>query len=448
MAWRPLALRGWGRIGRSDALVARPERIREVLGAMADCAGQRVIARGAGRSYGDAAQNGDGRVVLTTRLDRLLAFDEAEGLLVAEPGVTFADLLDTFLPRGFLAPVTPGTAFATLGGGVAADVHGKNHESAGSLGRHLRWLDLLLPSGEVVRTSPSERPDLFAATVGGMGLTGIVLALCLRLQRVPSNAVALREERIGGLDDFLDRLSTAGPATTFSVGWIDALATGSALGRGILELAEPAAQSLEIRPPRQRTVPIDLPGLALSSWSVRAFNEIYWRRVPRAGRTRTVGLGRFLYPLDAVRGWNRIYGRRGFRQLQCVVPRTEGPAALRRLLETTARTGRTSFLAVLKAMGETGFGHLSFPMPGYTLALDLPERPGTLELMRELETITLDHGGRIYLAKDSCLTPEGFFRMYPRLGEFRRVLEEVDPEARLSSDLARRLRIREAGHGR
>ncbi len=448
MAWRPLTLAGWGRIGPSDALVARPERLAEALRAMTDSDGQRLIARGAGRSYGDAAQNGDGRVLLTTRLDRLLAFDEAAGELVAEPGVTFADLLDVFLPRGFLAPVTPGTAFATLGGGVAADVHGKNHESAGSLGRHIRWLDLLLPSGELVRISPTERPDLFAATVGGMGLTGIVLAVCLRLQRVPSNAVVLREERISGLDAFLDRLATEGPRAGFSVGWIDALATGSALGRGILELAEPAAQGVDAKPPRQRSVPIDFPGLALSSWSVRAFNEVYWRRVPLAGRTRTVGFRQFLYPLDAVSGWNRIYGKRGFRQLQCVVPKAEGAAALRRLLETTSRAGRASFLAVLKAMGEEGFGHLSFPMPGYTLALDIPERPGTAELMRELETITLDHGGRIYLAKDSCLTPEGFARMYPRLDEFRRVLEEVDPEARLSSDLARRLRIRETSDGR
>ena len=414
--------------------------------AMAE-AGPGLIAFGAGRSYGDAALNDRGRVILTRRLDRLLDFDPATGLLTAEPGVTFADILHTFLPRGWVAPATPGTAFATLGGAIANDIHGKNHDRAGSFGDHLEWVDLLLPSGEIARASPRERPQLFAATIGGLGLTGVIVALAVRLMRTPSPLVRLTERRVADLDAFLSALQEARATSTYSVGWIDGLARGRELGRGVIELAEPAEGAPATLPPwrRPRPVPIDLPGFTLNPVTVGLFNHAYRRRVPVGGRDHLVPYDRFLYPLDSLDRWNRIYGRRGFYQFQCVIPDARGPAGLRRLLEEISTARSASFLAVLKTLGGEGRGLLSFPLRGYTLALDFPRRGGVEDLMGRLERITLDHGGRIYLAKDAVLSAAGFRAMYPRLGEFQAVLNAVDPDGRLNSDMARRLRIREAG---
>jgi decaprenylphospho-beta-D-ribofuranose 2-oxidase len=442
-----MTLAGWGRTSPATVEACRPERVTEVLRALAAVGAEGLIAHGGGRSYGDAALNDRGRALLTRRLDRILAFDPATGDLVAEPGVTFADLMSVFLPRGFLVPVTPGTAFATLGGAVAHDVHGKNHDRTGGFGDHVQWLDLLLPSGEVARIGPDQRPELFAATIGGIGLTGIVLAIALRLQRVPSPMVTVSERRVADLDGFLDSFARHRADATYSVGWIDALARGKRLGRGIIELAEPATDYRGARPraARTRRVPRDLPGFVLNSASIALFNEAYYRRVPAAGRERLVPYEKFLYPLDALHDWNRIYGRRGFYQFQCVLPDAEAPAGLRALLETISAARGASFLAVLKTLGGEGRGHLSFPLRGYTLALDFPRGPGIDELMRRLEGLTLDHGGRIYLAKDACLSAAGFAAMYPKLGAFRDVLREVDPEGRMTSGMARRLAIRGDG---
>ncbi len=439
-----MTLTGWGRTAAAALDAARPERVAEARRALAAVGTEGLIAHGGGRSYGDAALNEGGRALLTRRLDRILAFDPATGDLVAEPGVTFADLMAVFLPRGFLVPVTPGTAFATLGGAVANDVHGKNHDRTGSFGDHLQWLDLLLPSGEVARIGPDQRPELFAATIGGIGLTGIILAIALRLQRVPSPLVTVSERRVADLDGFLDGFARHRASASYSVGWIDALARGKRLGRGILELAEPAADvgPAPSRTARPRRIPRDLPGFVLNPASVALFNEVYYRRVPAAGRERLVPYGKFLYPLDALHDWNRIYGRRGFYQFQCVLPDAEAAPGLRALLETVSAARGASFLAVLKTLGGEGRGHLSFPLRGHTLALDFPRGPGVDELMLRLERLTLDHGGRIYLAKDACLSAAGFAAMYPKLGAFRAVLRDVDPEGRMTSGMARRLAIR------
>lgn len=441
--WKRLTLTGWGRSSSAAVEACRPERVAEARRRIGRVGPEGIIAFGSGRSYGDAALNAGGRAMLTRRLDRILAFDPATGDLVAEPGVTFADLLEVFLPRGFLVPVTPGTAFATLGGAVANDVHGKNHDRTGSFGDHVQWLDLLLPSGDLVRVSPHQRPELFAATIGGLGLTGIILAIALRLLRVPSAEVTVRERRIPDLDAFLAAFAQHRASAAYSVGWIDALARGRRLGRGILEVAEPAAGGLTAAAKtRARRVPRDLPGAVLNPLSVALFNELYYRRVPSGGRERRQPYARFLYPLDAVRDWNRIYGKRGFYQFQCVLPDEAAPTGLRALLETVSAARGASFLAVLKTLGGEGRGHLSFPMRGHTLALDFPRRAGVDELMKRLERLTLDYGGRIYPAKDACLSASGFATMYPRLAEFRRVLDEVDPQRRMRSDMARRLNIR------
>jgi len=445
VSWASIDLTGWGRTSGGAMTACRPERISEAQARIREAAPDAgLIAHGAGRAYGDAALNTQGRVMLTRRLDRLLAFDAETGLLQAEPGVTFADLLAVFLTRGWLAPASPGTAFATLGGAVANDVHGKNHDRMGSFGDHLAWIDLLLPAGEVVRIGETERPELFRATIGGLGLTGVIVGLGLKLMPVPSPAVRVRERRCGDLDAFLGALSEARERATYSVGWIDGLAKGSQLGRGLLEEAEPAPDAvLEARPERRRRVPVDAPGIALNPLTIGLFNAAYYRRVPAGGRERILPYGRFLYPLDAIGDWNRIYGRRGFHQFQCVLPDASAPQGLRRMLEEIAAARRASFLAVLKTLGGEGRGYLSFPMRGYTLALDFPRRPGVEALLARLERLTLDHGGRVYLAKDAVLSPAGFRAMYPRLAEFQAVLDAVDPDRRLNSDMARRLRIRE-----
>ena len=439
--WKQTTLAGWGRLPRAETWAARPERTREALAALAVADARGHIAYGAGRSYGDAALNGGGRTIVTSRLDRFSDFDPATGAVTCEPGVTFAELMRVFLPRRWLAPVNPGTAFATIGGAVANDVHGKNHDIAGSFGDHVEWLDLALPSGEVVRCGPGERPELFAATVGGIGLTGLILAVRLRLAKVPSNAVELRERRIASLDEFLAAYAEPSTRDGWSVGWIDVLARGGAMGRGILETARPSTTGVDPAAPKQRAVPVDFPAIALNPLSVRAFNALYWRRVPAEGRERRVAWEKFLFPLDAIHQWNRIYGKRGFRQFQCVVPWDEGARAMPRLLDEVGRAGSASFLAVLKTLGGEGRGDLSFPMKGWTLALDFPERPATLELFTRLERLTLDHGGRLYLAKDSALSAAGFKTMYPRLDRLRAVLAVVDPERRMQSDMARRLDV-------
>jgi decaprenylphospho-beta-D-ribofuranose 2-oxidase len=422
----------------------RPERVSELRERVREgpADGGR-IAYGAGRAYGDAALNSQGRVILTRRLNRMLAFDGESGLLEAEPGVTFNDLLAVFLPRGWLVPATPGTAFATLGGAVANDIHGKNHDRVGSFGDHLTWIDLMLPSGEIVRTTDSEGPELFRATIAGLGLTGVIVGIGLRLMRVPSSAVRVRERRCRDLDAFLAALAEARQRATYSVGWIDGLAKGRELGRGLLEEAEPATEAVADTPQRARRVPMDAPGSVLNPITIGLFNAAYYRRVPVGGRERIVPYRRFLYPLDAISDWNRIYGRSGFFQFQCVLPDASAPRGIRLLLEEIAGSGRASFLAVLKTLGAEGRGYLSFPMRGYTLALDFPRRGGVEDVLRRLERLTLDHGGRIYLAKDAVLSPEGFRAMYPKLPEFQAVLDAIDPEHRLNSDMARRLKIRE-----
>lgn len=434
-----LTLAGWGRLTRGESAVMRPERLAELRAGLGAPPPRGVIAHGAARAYGDCALNTEGRALLTGRLDRILAFDEATGVIEVEPGVTFARLLTHFLPRGWMVPVTPGTGHATIGGAVANDVHGKNHEHAGSFGQHVSAFDLLMADGAIRTLRPGD--DLFRATAGGIGLTGIITRIAFRMVRVAGGRIAVRERRCTDLDAFLAAMEEAA-AAPFSVGWIDGLARGARLGRGILEVADTFSGRLDLWPRKARAVPVDFPGLALNPLSIAAFNELYFRRVPEAGRERRVPVAEFFYPLDAISGWNRIYGKRGFAQFQCVVPHETGPAALRDMLETIAAARQASFLAVLKRMGPGRAGYLSFPMPGYTLALDFPRRRGLEELYARLARRARDAGGRVYLAKDALLSRDDFTAMYPELPDFRAALAVADPGGLFSSDMARRLGLR------
>jgi len=439
--WGRLPLSSWGRTCSAVSGAFEPQTVEQTIEAFGLTAGHSVLAYGAGRSYGDACLNGQGLTMLMGRLNRVHSFDPGIGEIVCEAGVTFGDLLDSYLYQGFIVPVTPGTGFVTIGGAVANDVHGKNHDREGSFGDHVRWIDLLLPTQEVVRVSPSANPNLFAATIAGIGLTGIILRVCFRMRRVSANVVELREERVSNLGEFIDRFQEVRDRAHYSVGWIDALARGVDMGRGILETAEVASRDHPSFTRASLSVPVDMPSWLLSSRSVQLFNALYYHRVPRGGRTRTMGFRQFLYPLDAISNWNRLYGKRGFYQFQCVLPDDAAREGLRDLLEEISRSRAASFLAVIKTLGGAGRGYLSFPMRGFTLALDFQRNRDSVELLRRLEAITLHHGGRLYLAKDACLSREAFEKMFPRLPDFQRALAQADPDGRMRSDMARRLGI-------
>ncbi|MEL7298891.1 MAG: FAD-binding oxidoreductase [Pseudomonadota bacterium] len=431
MVWRTDTYTGWGRALSATGELARPERRSALLSLEA------APAIGNRRSYGDACLNDAGRVIDLSRLDRILDFDPLTGLLHVEAGATMADLVRTFAPRGWLLPVMPGTGFATVGGAIAMDVHGKNHHHAGSFGAHVTEIELR--QGETV-TSITPGSAVFNATVGGLGQTGVILSARIQLSAIDGGVMRVSERRMSGWDEFIAELD--GSSASYCVGWIDATARGSALGRGILEEAEVAEGS----PPKAgkpRSVPINAPGFALSSPVVRAFNAAYFRRVPPTGRTVRRRFEDFFFPLDRIHDWNRLYGKAGFHQFQCVVPLAE-VGALRGMLETVARSGRASPLAVLKRLGPGGTGLMSFPTEGYTLAVDIPAKGRAGALLTELEAATLEAGGRIYLAKDAVAAPASIHAMYPGRETWAQEAATADPEGALLTDLVRRLELRSA----
>jgi decaprenylphospho-beta-D-ribofuranose 2-oxidase len=440
-----MRLSGWGRYPVADCAVHRPSdaaAVSALLNAL-----PAAIARGNGRSYGDASLNPEATID-TRRLDHLLDLDRATGSLVCEGGVLLADVIDAMLPRGWFPPVTPGTKFVTIGGMIACNVHGKNHHVAGSIGDHIEWLDLAIGEGRVLRCSASENADLFAATCGGMGLTGVILRACVRMFKVESAAVRQRKLRAPTLAHAF-ALFEESLEWTYSAAWIDCLANGRDLGRSIILLGEHAltnelplarrAAPLVRAARRPKRMRVDFPALALSRAAVRIFNWLYYA-AQRPGET-IVDLEPYFYPLDEIYDWNRIYGRRGFVQYQCVLPLASSEAGVTRLLTEIAMRGQASFLAVLKRMGRQSVGMLSFPMEGYTLALDFPASPANLALLDRLDTITAEHGGRIYLAKDARLSANTFAASYPRLDEFRAVRRHYSLDRHFSSLLSRRLEI-------
>lgn len=381
------------------------------------------------------------------RLNRLLSFDEEAGVLETEAGVGLGEILDAFMPRGFFLPVVPGTRFVTVGGAIASDIHGKNHHQDGTFSNFVVDLTLLTPGGELVRCSPELYRDLFWATVGGMGLTGIIVMARIQLRRVTTGYISVDYRKAGDLDAALRLFDEADDQYPYSVAWIDCLSKGKSLGRSVLMFGDHATlervkdDGLDKRAGRARLqVPFDAPGVVLNRLSVQAFNSLYYA-VHRTRDDAVSTTDQFFFPLDGVNNWNRLYGRRGFVQYQAVIPLESGVAGVRRLLEGLSASGMSSFLAVLKKMGPGGEGHLSFPIEGYTLALDIPRRRGVGKLLGALDRVVLDHGGRIYLTKDASLVAGSFRQMYPRLPRFESVKNAIDPEGRFSSSQARRLGI-------
>jgi FAD/FMN-containing dehydrogenase len=424
------AILSWGRTVRAPQLAFAPswrDELPATLQAAASARpGKGVLPIGLSRSYGDSNLNPDGAVVLTAALDRIIAFDAATRLLRAEAGTSLAALLEWLVPLGFFLPVTPGTRHVTLGGAVANDVHGKNHHGAGTFGRWVRAIGLLRSDGTELVLRPGD--DLFDATIGGLGLTGLIAWVEIELMPLGSSLVETEDTIFEDLDGFF-RLAEASDSWEYTVAWVDCMAKGSALGRGIFSRGRhaPAGERRVHAPPRLLRVPFDAPGFALNRFSVGAFNALYLalgRR--RAGRLRRVPYLPFFYPLDGIAGWNRLYGRSGFFQYQCVVPPEAAPGAMREMLQAIAAAGQGSFLAVLKTFGALRSpGLLSFPMPGTTLALDFPNRgAATLGLLARLDDITRAARGRLYPAKDGRIPPDLFRAGYP---DWERLARHMDP---------------------
>ncbi len=430
---------GWGRVPVREAEEVLDEDLRAAVEGAS-------LTRGLGRSYGDASlpRREGARVAASRRADRLLAFDPESGVLRAEAGLSLARLHELFLPRGFASPVAPGTEHVTLGGMVAADVHGKNHHGAGTFGAHVRALRLGLADGRELEVSDAHEPELFHATQGGMGLTGHVLEVELALERIPSPWIRQETEPLRDLDELLEKLSAASATWPNTVVHVDPLARGRHLGRGVLVKARWAAPdeapAAPPRPRRRLTLPVDLPDWALNRTSARLVNEAY-RLTNGRSRASLVAPWTFFHPLDFLLEWNRGYGRRGFTQYQAVIPREAGRDAVRSLFETLVASGEPAFLCVVKDFGAEGRGLLSFPRPGTTASIDLPLRGArTQALVDALNGVVIEAGGRVYLAKDALTRREHLAAMEgPRLAAFDAVRRRFDPQRCLSSALAVRL---------
>jgi decaprenylphospho-beta-D-ribofuranose 2-oxidase len=450
MPSRSVTLTGWGRVAPSSAELAEPASAASAASLLQpEVPSRGVIARGLGRSYNNAAQCGGGLVISTARLNRIVELDTAAGLATCEAGVSLEQLMVAGLPGGWFVPVSPGTRQVTIGGAIAADVHGKNHHVAGSFAMHVPWFDLLLPGGELRTVTRQADPALFWATAGGMGLTGLIVRAAVQLKPVATARVRVDTVRTADIDETMAVLTEHDRSYGYTVAWSDSLARGASLGRSVItsgDFAEPAdlpaadaADPFAFRPGARLGLPAGFPPGLINRYTVALANEAWYRKAPprRQGELQTIGT--FFHPLDGIRNWNRVYGPGGFRQYQYVLPFGQ-EAAVRRSFELVSKARAPSFVTVLKRFGEGDPGLLSFPMAGWTLALDFPARtPGLARLLGLLDQLVVEGGGRVYLAKDSRVPADALAQMYPRLAEFRKLRAELDPDMILASDLSRRL---------
>lgn len=432
-----MKLSGWGRHPQIDAQCCSFESRRELekcLEKEGSC-----IIHGLGRSYGDSALNG--QVILTRGFNKILEFDEENGIVTCESGVSLAGLISAFLSRGWFLPVTPGTKFVTTGGAIASDVHGKNHHKAGCFSSCVISLELMLPDGNIVQCSREENRELFLATCGGMGLTGVIVSAEIRLRKIESAYIRQRTVKARNLEDIFkcfDQYSD----WTYSVAWTDCLAKGDDLGRSILMLGEHADDGFLHMPGNKKySVPVEFPGLTLNKHTVSLFNSLYYHKVLKKITDNQTTIDSFFYPLDALHNWNRIYGKKGFTQYQLVLPKEKSFEGLSRILTRIAESGLGSFLAVLKLLGPENDNYLSFPLEGYTLALDFKIEPRLFPLLDALDNIVLEYGGRIYLSKDVRLSREVFEQGYPRIDKFRAIRNQYGLKNKLQSRQSRRLGI-------
>lgn len=428
-----MLIHGWGNYPKAEAEVVNPLSVASCKHAIQKTP---IIARGMGRSYGDSANS---QVVLqTTYLDHYIIFDAVQGTLTCESGVKLRDILNLIVPKGWFLPVTPGTSFVTVGGAIASDVHGKNHHAAGTFCQHVTAITMLLGTGEVVTTSPLHKADLFHATCGGMGLTGVILTATIQLIPIKSAFIAQKTIKAGCLEAACEAFE-AHYQSTYSVAWIDCLATGKSLGRSVLMVGEHADNgglSLTIKDPI--SVPLHTPAALLNSMTMRAFNKTYYAKAAH-NKLQTVPLMPYFYPLDAIGGWNKLYGKAGFVQYQFALPKTDGMAKMRSILNKISQSGQGSFLAVLKQFGPANRNLLSFPIEGYTLALDFKMSTTTIEFLNKLDDEVAGMGGRIYLAKDAVMRETSFKTMYPNWEQFEAVRQKYGAIGKFASDQSRRM---------
>ncbi len=437
-------LAGWGRTAFTQTEVSECS-VSEVQNLVKSSS--KLIARGLGRGYGDCAVSGGGITVVSTRWDER-SFDE--GVADVAAGTSLESLSHSTIPKGWFVPVTPGTRFVSVGGAVASDIHGKNHHADGTFGSHVRSLTVVTANGLALDCSPTQNSELFWATVGGMGLTGIITKAKFSLIPIETAFIRSETSRFGDLDSLMSAMIIADRKFRYSVAWIDMLAVGKKMGRSVLSCGDHAKlNELDSKPDdplhysaKQRvSAPKKVPGGLLNRTSVAAFNELWFQKSPRKNRLGIESISSFFHPLDGVKNWNHIYGPSGFVQYQFVVP-DESAHVIKHVIERFSSTKAPAFLSVLKRFGEQNLGMLSFPSKGWTLAVDVPTGvQGLAELLDEMDEMIASENGRIYLAKDSRMHPRYLHQMYPHLEEFRQVRAKYDPQGKFSSNLSRRLEV-------
>lgn len=432
-----MEIHGWGRYPRIEAVPHMPSSPSGVASCLSALNGHGAIGRGLGRSYGDSALAG--HVIHSRYLDLLLDFDAASGVVRCGAGVSLAELIETFLPRGWFLSVSPGTKFVTVGGAIASDVHGKNHHIDGCFSEFVSSLVVMLGSGEAVTCSREDHPDLFRATCGGMGLTGIILEATLHLKAVSGAQIDQQLLKAASLRDAMDILDLR-ESSTYTVAWIDCLASGATLGRSLVMLGEHASDG-HVSPgsARRLTIPFDMPAQLLNRFSIKAFNALYYHRVQKKISRSQVHYETFFYPLDGIGEWNRLYGKHGFVQYQFVLPKQAGFEGMRAILKKISDSRRGSFLAVLKLFGKQNVNLLSFPIEGYTLALDFKIESSLFALLDELDDMVLDHGGRLYLAKDARMSTATFRKSYPAWERFQEIRSHYGAIGKFASRQSQRL---------
>jgi decaprenylphospho-beta-D-ribofuranose 2-oxidase len=447
-------LHGWGRTSSTTAHLTQIESISGAVSALRQAEGSRgVVPRGLGRSYGDAAQNSGGTALDLTKLNRILRVDAEPDppTVEVQAGVSLDVLMRAMLPFGLWIPVLPGTRQVTIGGAIAADVHGKNHHSEGSFGNHVRSIDLLTADGEIATVTPDgPSRELFWATIGGMGLTGVILGATVALQRTETAYFLVDTDRCENIDDLMARMSDGDDAYTYSVAWFDAVTHGRHMGRAVLTRGVKAGLSqltpklrrkpLDFVAPSLGTMPEVFPNRMVNKATAKAFSTVWYLKAPKHRVAELQNITQFFHPLDIVAEWNRVYGPNGFLQYQFVVPFSEADI-FRQCFELIVNSGHLSCVNVLKRFGPGNPSPLSFPMPGWTLTVDLPIEEGLDRLCNTLDELVITAGGRVYLAKDSRLSAAAFRKMYPRLDEFLAIRRQVDPHGLFNSDLARRLNL-------
>ncbi|OIN00912.1 FAD-linked oxidase [Polynucleobacter sp. QLW-P1DATA-2] len=429
-----MKIHGWGRYPITDAKILQPKTRVDCVESIKGL--ETLIPRGLGRSYGDSANSTT--ALQSTFLNHFIEFNEQSGVLTCEAGVSIRTILELAVPKGWFIPVTPGTGYVTLGGAIASDVHGKNHHINGTFSEHVISFNIILGTGEMCHVSRMNFPDLFIATCGGMGLTGMIISATIQLKKIQSSQITQTTIKANCLEEVCQQFED-NSASTYSVAWIDCLAKGAQLGRSLLMLGEHAQNNvLEMAKSKRFNIPFEMPSGLLNQHSIKCFNSFYYHKASALNKI-TLPFEPYFYPLDSIRNWNRLYGAGGFVQYQFVLPKAVGLQGLKKILTKIVDSGKGSFLAVLKVFGKSNQNLLSFPIEGYTLALDFKISKETFALLKELDSMVLDMGGRIYLTKDALLSESTFKKIYPNWVEFEQVRSKYGAHGKFSSDQSKRL---------